>query len=381
MDKWEDIERISKRIASNLLSNNIDESEDKFRDSSLLMDYKKGRDRFNHTKAFNSLILRNRRLLILRYSKYAAIALLFLSISLIVLNTSKKSIEDHIFEIEENSLAEIKPLEKQAKLILNDGIEISLKDLALNNDSTHLVSQGNSTIKIDSDGLNYSRSGSSDSLLYNTIIIPRGSEYYVALEDGTKVWLNSDSKLKYPVVFTDKRREVYLEGEAYFEVSHSSSNRFYVVTPTCEISVLGTKFNVKSYSDEKYVYTTLAQGSVSFKELGSSESVVLKVGEQLAFNNITGNYSVNKVNVNNYIGWKDKMFTFKNLPLVEIMTMLSRWYSVDIVYQSNDIKYLEFSGNLDKYNNIESFFKIFEVGANIDIVYKNNTLFLKQKTN
>ncbi len=381
MDKWEDIEKISKKIASNLLSNNIDESEDKFRDSSLLMNYKKGRDRFNYTKAFNSLILRNRRLLILRYSKYAAIALLFLSTSLIVLNISKKNIEDHISEIEENSLAEIKPLEKQAKLILNDGKEISLKDIELINNNSHLVSQGNSTITIDSTGLNYSSSGASDSVLYNTIVIPRGSEYYVALEDGTKVWLNADSKLKYPVVFSEDRREVYLEGEAYFEVSHSSSNRFFVVTPTCEVSVLGTKFNVKSYSDEKIVYTTLAQGSISFKELGSSESIILKVGEQIAYSNITGDYVVNKVNVNNYIGWKDKLFTFKNLSLVEIMTMLSRWYCVDIVYESNDIKNLEFSGNLDKYNSIESFFKIFEEGANIDIVFKNNTLFLKTKTN
>ncbi len=381
MDKWEDIERISKKIVSNLLSNNIDESEDKFRDSSLLMNYKKGRDRFNYTKAFNSLILRNRRLLILRYSKYAAIALLFLSTSLIVLNISKKNIEDHISEIEENSLAEIKPLEKQAKLILNDGKEISLKGIELINNNSHLVSQGNSTITIDSTGLNYSSSGASDSVLYNTIVIPRGSEYYVALEDGTKVWLNADSKLKYPVVFSEDRREVYLEGEAYFEVSHSSSNRFFVVTPTCEVSVLGTKFNVKSYSDEKIVYTTLAQGSISFKELGSSESIILKVGEQIAYSNITGDYVVNKVNVNNYIGWKDKLFTFKNLSLVEIMTMLSRWYCVDIVYESNDIKNLEFSGNLDKYNSIESFFKIFEEGANIDIVFKNNTLFLKTKTN
>ena len=159
----------------------------------------------------------------------------------------------------------------------------------------------------DSNRLAYKQnhSGNPSTLEYNTIIIPRGGEYQLILSDGSRVWLNSDTRLRYPVSFIGEKREVYLEGEAYFEVSHSDKP-FEVHGGGQCVRVLGTSFNVMAYGDESKVQTTLVSGSVRVVLDQSDKTVLLTPGHQAEMDKNSGKITMREVNVENYIGWKDK---------------------------------------------------------------------------
>ncbi len=278
----------------------------------------------------------------------------------------------------------IKPVEKKARLILADGMEVDIKAVG-----EAVIEQNGKKINIGAQGLNY-EDDSNESMLskeskyskesrdsgggkvatakkniYNTLEIPRGGEYSLTLADGTKVWMNADSKLKYPISFVEDRRVVYLEGEAYFEVAKDASKPFIVSTTSGDISVLGTQFNVKNYAEDKTIYTTLVEGSVLFRGTTNRETILVP-GQQIIFSPEYGTQELKQVNVNNFIGWKDNLFQFEELSLDDIMKTLSRWYDVTVSYEKEELKQLQFSGNLDKYSNIESFLKLFEVGAKIE---------------
>ncbi|WP_321518109.1 FecR domain-containing protein [uncultured Bacteroides sp.] len=176
--------------------------------------------------------------------------------------------------------------------------------------------------------------------IYNKLIIPRGTgQYRVALSDGSVVWLNSDSKLEYPVTFTGGERRVRISGEAYFEVMHDASRPFIVETDHQSVSVLGTKFNVEAYSSE-VVRTTLASGRVKVTLAGNSNEVFLSPGEQSVLRPATGSISVHKVSVADVISWKDGVTSLENLTLKQALRVISRSYNVDFdldIQHSDDI--------------------------------------------
>ncbi len=165
--------------------------------------------------------------------------------------------------------------------------------------------------------------------LYNKLIIPRGTgQYRVALSDGSVVWLNSDSKLEYPVTFTGGERRVRISGEAYFEVMHDALRPFIVETDRQSVTVLGTKFNVQAYPLET-VRTTLASGSVRVTLAESSDEVLLSPGEQSVLKPGNGSLSVHRVSVEDVISWKNGITSIENLTLKQALIVISRSYNVD----------------------------------------------------
>lgn len=386
MNSWDKIHEKAIRIVSYLVAGNEPDTDSLLKEDKEIAerskrifqssDNLKSLESFDHRRAYLKLVRRNRAKTLLRYSPYAA-AILLVAASLYFLLTPQKQSNNGI-ETLVSEIPVITPGEKKARLILDDGREIDLEQ-----SQTQVLEQNGSLVSIDTSGVKYLSSTTikdPDIIVYNTLDVPRGGEYLLTLEDGTKVWLNAGSKLRYPVTFSKERRSVHLEGEAYFEVSKDITRQFTVTTTTGEITVLGTSFNVKGYSEDKMIYTTLAEGSVSFREVGSTESIILAPGQQLSYNTVTGSTELQSVNVKNYISWKDKLFTFEELSLEEIMTTFSRWYDVEVTYESNDLRKLLFSGNLDKYSNINTFFKLFEAGANIRFEADNKKIIIKKGT-
>lgn len=200
---------------------------------------------------------------------------------------------------------------------------------------------------------------------YNTIIIPRAGEYRLILADGSRVWLNSDTRLRYPVHFVGEKREVYLEGEAYFEVSRSDKP-FEVHGGGQCVRVLGTSFNVMAYRDESKVQTTLVSGKVQVAGDLPDKTVLLEPGYQAEMNKSNGEITTRIVNVKNYTGWKDKLFVFDEEDMGTMMRKLARWYDVDIVIETPALQKKVFYGVIQKYEHISSILDMLKKTQNID---------------
>lgn len=198
---------------------------------------------------------------------------------------------------------------------------------------------------------------------YNYLTVPRGGQFFVQLSDGTKVWLNSESRLKYPVAFTGgKTRAVeLLYGEAYFEVSPAADHkgaRFTVRTQVQEVEVLGTEFNIKAYRDESNIYTTLVEGKVTVNTKDAKQ--VLAPSQQLDLNLTDNGITVSHVDVYNEISWKKGLFSFKSMPLKEIAKVLSRWYDVEVEFADSALEDVRFNGVLSKDQNLEEILNIIQ---------------------
>jgi len=210
-----------------------------------------------------------------------------------------------------------------------------------------LASQGNTSINKTADGLvNYASSkGNSPApnMVYNTAATPRGGQYQFILSDGTKVWLNAASSIKFPVEFLGNERNVEITGEVYFEVAHNERKLFRVTTNGQTVEVLGTHFNINAYSDEDAVKTTLLEGRVKVTAAGASN--IIKPGEQARFKQ--GAISVAEVDADEAVAWKNGFFYFKDDNIRGVMKELARWYDVDIKYEGV-LPSREFSGEIPR---------------------------------
>lgn len=187
---------------------------------------------------------------------------------------------------------------------------------------------------------------------FNTITVPCGSEFQVVLADGTKIWLNADTELKYPIAFTKNERRVYLKGEAYFEVVSNPQKPFFVETQGVAIKVLGTNFNINTHCLEG-IQTVLVQGSVALCREGR-EDLHIRPGELANFDRISSDISVRQVKTDIYTAWKGGYFVFDTETLEKIMNMLSRWYDKEILFTEPAHRQLHFSGHLKRYDNINT---------------------------
>ncbi|WP_114939128.1 FecR family protein [Mucilaginibacter endophyticus] len=199
-------------------------------------------------------------------------------------------------------------------------------------------------------------------LAYNTINIPRGGQYQLELSDGTKVWLNSASVLKYPAAFTGNQRKVELSGEAYFEVAKDRTKPFVVSVDGMAVQVLGTHFNVMAYSDEKLIKTTLLEGSV--KLIGNNRQALLKPGQQGAFNNQQSEFNVNDVDVDDAVAWKNGFFAFNNEDIQTIMKRISRWYDVDVVFPEK-FRRKNFGGTVSRFKDVSEVLNALELTGSV----------------
>jgi transmembrane sensor len=191
--------------------------------------------------------------------------------------------------------------------------------------------------------------GNEASNAINTITTPRGGQHEIVLADGSKVWLNASSSLRFPVAFSKTERTVELSGEAYFEVAKDPSKPFSVNANGTTVAVFGTHFNINAYSDNSFVTATLLEGSVRFKKAGAS--VLLVPGQQgSVLNNETG-IKVSAADMEKVMGWKNGYFVFRDENIVDIMKQVARWYDVDIEFVG-DLSEREFGGTVSRYKNI-----------------------------
>ena len=211
---------------------------------------------------------------------------------------------------------------------------------------------------------------------YNTLVVPRGGEYMVELSDGTKVWLNSDSELRFPITFVGDRRSVEIEGEAYFEVAKDEGKPFHVLAKGVDIKVLGTAFNVSVY-DERTMAATLEKGSICYLK-DSRKGVLIKPGEQLVCTEGSDLPVVRKVNTRLYTAWKDNLFCFEEQYLDQIMLTLARWYDFQVKFESEELKKLELSGTLDKYSDIQPLLRLFELGTDVKFEIQNKVIYVRK---
>jgi fecR protein len=212
----------------------------------------------------------------------------------------------------------------------------------------------------------------------NVINVPYGGTYTVELCDGTKVYLNSGTKLEFPSRFDGNVRSVSLKGEAYFEVVRNERKPFVVEVDEMKVKVLGTAFNVKSYVDEPGIYTTLVQGSVAILRDGQPEKKI-KPGEQAYYNKSVGTLSVSPVDVDEFTAWKDGLFCFKDIALEEILRIVSRWYDLEIFYMNQEAKSVVYSGKMPMYFSVEDVLRKFEISGDVRFELKGRTLMVFDK--
>lgn len=184
---------------------------------------------------------------------------------------------------------------------------------------------------------------------YNVLEVPRGGEYTVTLSDGTVVYLNSGSELRYPVAFGAERRDVFLSGEGYFEVAKDAKRPFFVNADKLKIRVYGTSFNVNTYNIAN-VETVLVEGKIGIQ--GNNAEYTVKPGQLALYNREKGTMEIRDVDVRPYVAWKEHEFMFDNESLEEIMNTLSLWYDVDVFFQTASLKQLHFTGHLGRYEEV-----------------------------
>ncbi len=265
--------------------------------------------------------------------------------------------------------ANITPGKYKARLILGDGRKVDITK------ETEINIQDEGGIRISSVGSTLRYNVPVDSAVqnvcpYNTLTVPVGGEFAIQLSDGTKVWLNSGSKLKYPVVFQGSQREVEMEGEGYFEVRKNELMPFVVRVNDISVRVLGTAFNVSSY--RRQTVTTLISGKVCLFK--GKEQVVLQPGEQAVALAETPGFDIRKVNARNYALWKDGIFWFENEDLNTILENLARWYDVEVFYVNPELKELRFSVEMKRYESIETVLRKIEYTRKVRFMLRGRTV-------
>ncbi|MEN0053161.1 MAG: FecR domain-containing protein [Mucilaginibacter sp.] len=243
----------------------------------------------------------------------------------------------------------IKPGSDKAILTLSNGSKIALENarqgvISIENNIAILKSKQGQVVYSNNRGTTPARG------VINTMSTPRGGQYQLILADGTKVWLNAATSLKYPIAFTGNERVVELTGEAYFEVAHNPQKPFKVISMGQEVKVLGTHFNINAYHDNETTQTTLLEGLVMLTD--KQQQVLIRPGEQ-ATKLGRAPFVIKKVNINNAVAWKNGLFAFDHSSITQIMQSISLWYDVDIVYKE-DVTATDLGGTISRYNNLKS---------------------------
>ncbi len=279
----------------------------------------------------------------------------------------------------DNYLGNIEPGIHQATLELADGSKIELTPQV-----TDVVQEEDAVISIDKGMVSYEETNNvneviADSVVYNTIVIPRKGEYKIMLSDGSTIWLNSESKLRYPQKFKGDERRVFLEGEAYFEVAHNSNMPFIVETEAQELVVLGTKFNITAFQGGSTIQSTLVSGSVKINIKDSDKKVLLIPGQQAVVDKESKNLKVNSVDVSEITAWKEGFFSLENVTMEEFLDRLSRWYDVKFVYDNESAKELAFKGSVPRYDNLINVLDMLQAISPVEFIYQKEEIEVKMK--
>ncbi|MBO9727445.1 MAG: FecR domain-containing protein [Chitinophaga sp.] len=245
---------------------------------------------------------------------------------------------------------EVPPANKKATLTLGDGSTIALDDAA----NGAIGKQGGaSVIKNTAGQLSYQAGDAHAAVVYNTLSVPRGGQFQVVFPDGTKVWLNSASSLRYPTAFTGTERKVLLQGQAYFEVAAKAGQPFKVQANEMDVQVLGTRFDVMAYTDEPSINATLLDGKIKVQDK------ILRPGQQAVLALSGHQLTVKEADINKIMAWKNGLFVFNNMDLSTILREVARWYDVEIVYEAAPGKEL-YGGGISRNLNLSAVLHVLE---------------------
>mgnify|MGYP000450498826 FL=1 len=313
-----------------------------------------------------SIYDRKSRRMTLRWSIAASIILL---VGLFVGRTIS-GVRD-IHEEQELAKSVMQPGTSKAILMMADGKEVVLEQ----GQNLNILLNERVRVATSSQGIVYEEHGKGMvTEEYNKLTTPVGGEYSLVLSDGTKVFLNADSELKYPVEFSDGKRIVDLKGEAYFEVHKDSLRPFIVRMNGAEVTVLGTSFNVNTYGDDGQIYTTLVNGSVRVASMKNKQEEILKPGMQSVMNVQSGLLTVRKVDVEPYVAWREGRFVFRAMTLDLIMRQLQRWYDFEVFYQNSELKDYEFRGVIKRDMDLDKVLSVIKATTNVDFEVKGKVI-------
>ena len=321
------------------------------------------KERIDKRKAWNQVHPARKISLIRTLLKFAAIMILPLSLGVFLLIRENKQEKVVYAEVP------VQPGRKQAVLTLSSGQQVMLADTIVHVNEKGMVISNfpdkelvykimNDTMKTET--------------IYNTVTVPRGGEYKLVLADGTIVWLNSDSHIRYPVTFSGNTRQVELEGEAYFEVAKDVEKPFIVRMNEYNVRVTGTQFNVRNYLNESLA-TTLVEGGVQIERKGKVDR--LRPGQQAVLEN--NEIRIRVVNVEEQVAWRHGAFGFTQCRLENIMEELARWYDVDVFYMNQQVKNYHFSAWFKRSSSINEVISILEKTQKISLDLKGRILTVK----
>jgi len=331
-------------------------------------------EKIHDTKAFSVFEKRVRKVSsrsIGNWWKYAAV-LLF---PILVVGSWKLMHETEQVSIVASSVAPIQPGCSQAVLVLDDGRKVFLKE-----EEEGVISEDKEiTVTGEKDRLVYTSSEGKnvDEIRFNELEVPRGGEYKVRLADGTLVYLNSATRMKYPVKFDEKERKVYLSGEAYFEVAKDPERPFFVEMEGVEVRVYGTSFNINTHQKGN-IQTVLVKGSIGVKVLSSGMESVIRPGQMAEFKQGNTKVDVKDVNVAVYTDWKDGIFRFENQRLEDILAVLSNWYDMNVFYQTVSVKELHFSGYMERYKDVSVILEAITLSTGVTFSIQGKTIIVSK---
>lgn len=273
---------------------------------------------------------------------------------------------------------EISPAKGKVMLVLENGKQINLSNSLP--DTLHLSSvamigeKGKLSYRMTADSLPVEE-------VIHKIVTTVGGDYQLVLSDGTKVWLNAESEIDYPIEFLGDKREVFLKGEAYFEVAPDPEKPFIVKTTSMQTRVLGTSFNINAYENEPNVYTTLLTGKVEvmLNKRGNTSPVVLKPAMQLKLDKESGDFSVEKVRVEEITAWRYGVFMFAEDDIEVVTRMLSRWYDVKFVFDGERKGPHTFSGRMSKDDKLNEILKMLTLTGGPEFKIEGNTVHIIEK--
>ncbi len=353
-----------------------DELYQELQDEKKLADVLDELNQFNGEKAwmrFTSNKIRSFRNISQRWLKIAAVLVLVLGLSSVMIyHLARKEKPESFAET-----GKIKPGGPKAYLLLANGSVVNLTEL--NHSQKRQLKK---SIGFEVTGNTIMATGTAEppkkneKTDYFTLVVPKGGEYKLVLEDSTEVWLNAGSKLKFPGQFNAGIRDVELVGEAWFKVKKDSSCPFLVRLNDMDIKVLGTEFNTSAYPDDPTVTTTLINGKVTvYYKIGISGQQNLLPGDQASYDKKKGTIHLETVDVSKFNAWKDGVFVFENQPLSDVTRILGRWYNVQFIIQGEALKNARFSGQFLRYEDIRVVFDIIrKTGTNVKFIQEGSTI-------
>ena len=213
---------------------------------------------------------------------------------------------------------------------------------------------------------------------YNTLVVPQGCEFNIVLADGSRVWLNAGSSLRYPEAFSRDERKVFLSGEAYFEVEHDESTPFIVNTEVMDLQVFGTSFNIKAYDNENTVVTTLVSGKIRQEFPNVGKKIVLTPSRQSVFDRVSGKLETKQADIQETLAWREGKIIANNERLEDIFRQLSRWYDFKVVYTLPSLKDIRFYLHSNRYAEVRTILEHLQTTKGIRFTYAENTIYVSQ---